>query len=83
MGNWGWGMEDGGGGWRTDWGWGMGVMGGLGHSTCLELGSICEEVGLPHGVMNVITGLGQHAGAPLSSHPDVDKVRTPPRNLHI
>ena len=51
-----------------------GGWGGGGCSTCLELGAICEEVGLPAGVLNVITVLGQHAGAPLSSHPDLDKV---------
>jgi hypothetical protein len=43
--------------------------------TCLELGAICIEVGLPPGVLNIITGLGTEAGAPLSSHPHVDKVR--------
>uniref|UniRef100_A0A0D6R8L5 Aldehyde dehydrogenase domain-containing protein n=1 Tax=Araucaria cunninghamii TaxID=56994 RepID=A0A0D6R8L5_ARACU len=42
--------------------------------TCLELASICMEVGLPPGVLNIITGLGQEAGAPLAAHPDVDKV---------
>jgi len=42
--------------------------------TCLELAVICDEVGLPAGVLNVITGLGTEAGAPLSSHPDLDKV---------
>jgi betaine-aldehyde dehydrogenase len=34
------------------------------------------EIGLPPGVLNVITGLGPEAGAPLSSHPHVDKVKT-------
>ncbi|KAL1357191.1 hypothetical protein HN51_009156 [Arachis hypogaea] len=42
--------------------------------TCLELAEICKEVGLPAGVLNVITGLGTEAGAPLASHPDVDKI---------
>ena len=42
--------------------------------TCLELGVICEEIGLPSGVLNIITGLGPEAGAPISSHPNVDKV---------
>jgi len=42
--------------------------------TCLELGAICMEVALPPGVLNIITGLGPEAGAPLSSHPHVDKV---------
>lgn len=43
--------------------------------TCLELADICREVGLPPGVLNVLTGLGSEAGAPLASHPGVDKVR--------
>lgn len=42
--------------------------------TCLELGEICREVGLPPGILNILTGLGPEAGAPLASHPDVDKV---------
>lgn len=42
--------------------------------TCLELADICKEVNLPAGVLNVVTGLGTEAGAPLSSHPKVDKV---------
>jgi betaine-aldehyde dehydrogenase len=42
--------------------------------TCLELGVICEEIGLPSGVLNIITGLGPDAGAPIASHPHVDKV---------
>lgn len=43
--------------------------------TCLELGEICREVGLPPGVLNIVTGLGHEAGASLASHPDVDKVQ--------
>ncbi|KVH98878.1 Aldehyde dehydrogenase, conserved site-containing protein [Cynara cardunculus var. scolymus] len=39
--------------------------------TCLELGEICREVGLPPGVLNILTGLGPEAGAPLASHPDI------------
>ncbi|CAJ1943948.1 unnamed protein product [Sphenostylis stenocarpa] len=42
--------------------------------TCLELGQICKEVGLPPGVLNILTGLGPEAGAPLAVHPDVDKI---------
>ncbi|KAJ6882160.1 betaine aldehyde dehydrogenase 1 [Populus alba x Populus x berolinensis] len=42
--------------------------------TCLELGEVCREVGLPPGVLNILTGLGTEAGAPLASHPHVDKV---------
>ncbi|KAG5536808.1 hypothetical protein RHGRI_024291 [Rhododendron griersonianum] len=43
-------------------------------STCLELAEVCKEVGLPPGVLNILTGLGQEAGAPLASHPHVDKI---------
>ncbi|CAL1367825.1 unnamed protein product [Linum trigynum] len=42
--------------------------------TCLELAAICEEVGLPSGVLNILTGLGPDAGAPLAAHPKVDKI---------
>nr|AII99844.1 aminoaldehyde dehydrogenase 2 [Nicotiana tabacum] len=42
--------------------------------TCLELGEICREVGLPPGALNILTGLGHEAGSPLVSHPDVDKI---------
>lgn len=33
--------------------------------TCLELGGIAQEVGLPAGVLNIVTGLGHDAGAAL------------------
>ncbi|MBC7151118.1 MAG: aldehyde dehydrogenase family protein [Rhizobium sp.] len=42
--------------------------------TALELAAIAEEVGLPAGVLNVVTGLGPDAGQPLSEHPGVDKL---------
>ncbi|XP_074558657.1 aminoaldehyde dehydrogenase 2, peroxisomal-like [Curcuma longa] len=42
--------------------------------TCLELAAVCEEVGIPAGVLNILTGLGPEAGAPLASHPNVDKI---------
>jgi len=38
------------------------------------LGAILKEVGLPPGVMNIVTGLGPDAGQPLSDHPDVRKI---------
>jgi aminomuconate-semialdehyde/2-hydroxymuconate-6-semialdehyde dehydrogenase len=41
--------------------------------TCLALGEIANEGGLPAGVLNVISGLGE-AGAALVSHPEVDGV---------
>ncbi|KAF5191324.1 Betaine aldehyde dehydrogenase [Thalictrum thalictroides] len=42
--------------------------------TCLELADVCKEVGLPPGVLSILTGLGPEAGAPLASHPHVDKI---------
>ncbi|KAE8717827.1 Betaine aldehyde dehydrogenase [Hibiscus syriacus] len=42
--------------------------------TCLELAEVCMEIGLPPGILNILTGLGHEAGAPLASHPNVDKI---------
>jgi phenylacetaldehyde dehydrogenase len=42
--------------------------------TALRLGEILQEAGLPPGVVNIITGFGETAGAALAAHPDVDKV---------
>eukprot|EP01116_Phalansterium_solitarium_P019594 TRINITY_DN5535_c0_g1_i2.p1 TRINITY_DN5535_c0_g1~~TRINITY_DN5535_c0_g1_i2.p1 ORF type:complete len:713 (+),score=274.80 TRINITY_DN5535_c0_g1_i2:111-2141(+) len=42
--------------------------------SALELGAIALQVGLPAGVLNVVTGLGTEAGQPLSVHPDVEKI---------
>jgi aldehyde dehydrogenase (NAD+) len=42
--------------------------------TSLRLGELCLEAGVPPGVVNVVAGYGETAGAALSSHPDVDKV---------
>jgi len=42
--------------------------------TALELARLSQEVGLPPGVLNVVTGLGPQAGAPLAAHPDLPKV---------
>lgn len=33
--------------------------------TCLELAELAAQAGLPAGVLNVVTGLGADAGAPL------------------
>ena len=43
-------------------------------STCLEFAELCKEAGLPPGVLNIVTGFGTEAGAPLASHSHVDKV---------
>lgn len=42
--------------------------------TALELADIAHEAGLPAGVLNIVTGLGSDAGAPLSEHPGIDKL---------
>ncbi len=42
--------------------------------TPLEIPKILEEAGLPAGVLNVLTGFGETAGAPLVASPKVDKV---------
>jgi aldehyde dehydrogenase (NAD+) len=40
----------------------------------LELARICQEEGLPAGVLNVVTGYGGEAGTALAAHSDVDLV---------
>ena len=40
----------------------------------LRMAEICQEAGLPDGVLNVITGYGETAGAALAAHLDVDKI---------
>ncbi len=42
--------------------------------TALRLGELLLEAGFPPGVLNIVTGLGETAGAALARHPDVDKV---------
>jgi acyl-CoA reductase-like NAD-dependent aldehyde dehydrogenase len=42
--------------------------------TCSLLGELADEAGLPPGVLNVVHGSGPEAGAPLTGHPDVDRV---------
>ncbi len=41
--------------------------------SALRLGELCVEAGVPEGVVNVLTGLGD-AGAALAGHPGVDKI---------
>jgi aldehyde dehydrogenase (NAD+) len=42
--------------------------------TPLRLAELCQEAGVPPGVVNVVPGYGETAGAALAAHPDVDKV---------
>ena len=42
--------------------------------TALRLGELIQEAGIPDGVVNVIPGYGETAGAALAAHPDVDKI---------
>lgn len=40
----------------------------------LKLAEIMQEAGVPDGAVNIITGFGEKAGAPIAAHPLVDKV---------
>src|SRR6202050_571286 len=42
--------------------------------SALRLGELILEAGIPPGVINIITGFGETAGAAIASHPDIDKV---------
>jgi acyl-CoA reductase-like NAD-dependent aldehyde dehydrogenase len=42
--------------------------------SALRLGEIFSEAGLPDGVFNVVTGLGETVGAAFADHDDVDKI---------
>jgi phenylacetaldehyde dehydrogenase len=42
--------------------------------SALRLGEIMLEAGLPDGVVNIITGFGETAGAALAAHPGIEKV---------
>jgi aldehyde dehydrogenase (NAD+) len=42
--------------------------------TALRMGELAIEAGFPPGVINLINGFGETAGAALVSHPDVDKI---------
>src|SRR3984893_17718695 len=42
--------------------------------TALRLGELALEAGVPPGVVNVVPGYGETAGAALAAHPGVDKV---------
>ncbi|MFD0849035.1 aldehyde dehydrogenase family protein [Sphingosinicella xenopeptidilytica] len=42
--------------------------------SALRLGDILMEAGIPAGVVNIVPGFGETAGAALAAHPDVNKV---------
>jgi phenylacetaldehyde dehydrogenase len=42
--------------------------------TAIRLGELIQDAGFPEGVVNIVTGFGETAGAALAAHPDVDKV---------
>ncbi|GEO84743.1 MULTISPECIES: aldehyde dehydrogenase family protein [Alphaproteobacteria] len=42
--------------------------------TSIRLAELCLEAGFPEGVVNVVTGMGETAGAALVSHPGVAKI---------
>lgn len=42
--------------------------------SALRLGELILEAGFPPGVVNIVPGYGETAGAALAAHPDVDKV---------
>ena len=42
--------------------------------TALRLGELIQEAGFPDGVVNIVPGYGETAGAALAAHDDVDKV---------
>src|SRR5690348_4105143 len=42
--------------------------------TSLRIAELCLDAGIPAGVVNVVPGYGETAGAALASHPGVDKV---------
>jgi phenylacetaldehyde dehydrogenase len=42
--------------------------------TAMRLAEICAEAGVPDGVINLVNGTGESAGAALAAHPGVDKI---------
>src|SRR2546425_9847573 len=42
--------------------------------SCLRLGELALEAGLPPGVLNVVPGTGAEAGVALARHPGVDRI---------
>src|SRR4026209_2010647 len=42
--------------------------------TAFMLCEICQEAGLPNGVLNVIHGTGPNVGAAITAHPKIDTI---------
>ena len=42
--------------------------------SCIRMAELAMEAGIPAGVVNVVTGLGEEAGAALSGHPGIDLI---------
>jgi aldehyde dehydrogenase (NAD+) len=42
--------------------------------TAMELGKLIQEAGFPDGVVNIVPGFGETAGAALAGHKDIDKI---------
>lgn len=42
--------------------------------SALRLAELVKEAGIPDGVVNIVTGMGETAGAALASHPGIDKI---------
>jgi phenylacetaldehyde dehydrogenase len=42
--------------------------------SALRLGELIQQAGIPDGVVNIVTGFGETAGAALAAHPGIDKI---------
>jgi acyl-CoA reductase-like NAD-dependent aldehyde dehydrogenase len=42
--------------------------------TCSMMADLASEAGVPPGVLNVVQGIGEEAGAALAAHPDIDRL---------
>ena len=42
--------------------------------SALRFAELCVEAGVPDGVINIVPGYGETAGAAISEHPDLDKI---------
>ena len=42
--------------------------------SAVRLGQLIQEAGIPAGVVNIVTGFGETAGAAIAAHEQVDKV---------